>query len=222
MNGIVVLLAFDIVPKLKGAAQISVSVAALTCLPFILPRLLPLVLDQNVTNCCRRGWRRGWESNPRRGFCRPLLCSWHGSFFSDLCLQRAATWRRNVEGAERVSIRVFPPLLSAVVSHQCPYFQWVTITLCEQIVLIASELVRPKLVDYRETRSDPKMELLPVCPHLPMHSMSSSRRRVTLRSPWAEKNQEGGHSKNDHDNRCDVGTIFLACRARALFKIVCS
>ena len=53
-------------------------------------------------------------------------------------------------------------------------------------------------------------------------NFEANRRGDSLRSPWAEENQEGGHSKNDDDNRCDVGTIFLAGRAQVLFKIVCS
>jgi len=43
---------------------------------------------------------------------------------------------------------------------------------------------------------------------------------VTLRSPRAEENQESGRSKDDHDDRHDVGTVFFTGAAQALFKRV--
>ena len=41
-------------------------------------------------------------------------------------------------------------------------------------------------------------------------------------SPWTEENQDGGHSKEDYDDRCDVGAIFFSGRGQMLFKIVCN
>jgi len=46
--------------------------------------------------------------------------------------------------------------------------------------------------------------------------------RDAAHSTWAEENQESKHSKDDHDDRHDVGTMFLTGRAQVLFEIACN